>query len=135
MGSCTHPHPSREDAVLESGEESSHLIARGSTRVPGFSTFFLWCGGEMQFFQQGTRALPSWGHHSDTWTSWKCRCRRSQESMTLSLIGWWQFQICSARGCCSCSAFRPEPTAFCGWCTLNSAMGSQHAMILVCGPL
>ena len=55
--------------------------------------------------------------------------------MTLSLIGYWQFQICSARGCCSCSALRPEPTACCWWCTLNSAMGSQHAMILACGPL
>ena len=31
--------------------------------------------------------------------------------------------------------FRPEPVMCCGWCTVNSAMGSQHSMILACGPL
>ena len=116
-------------------EESSHLTARGSTHLLGPSTPHLWCGGEMQLFQQRTGASPFRGHHSEIGTSWKRRCWPSQESLTLFLIIWWQFQTCSACGCCTCFARRPEPTTCCGWCTLISAMGSQHAMILACGPL
>ena len=96
-----HIHQGRRSSGTRA--ESSHLIAGG------FTTQLLWCGREMQFFQQKTRELPFF------------------------LMCWWLFQICSARGCFSRSELQTKQTTRCGWRILMKSVMTLTCLLGVEG--